>query len=163
MIESLCEKDAMDKIIDESVFKVRKMTLDDLDEVIALESLVFGLCPNMEDYQKSCMCPDNIYMVAEKGSEIIAYCTVKLLYEMSDVCHIAVKEKYRRNHVAQMLLSECISCCAKMGVERILLEVREYNTTAIKFYKKMNFKEIGKRKGYYSNPYADAIVMEKTI
>lgn len=135
----------------------------DLEEVIALESLVFGNHPDIDSYKKACLRRENIYMVAENNNEIIAYCTIVTSYEMADLCNIAVKEKYRRYYIAQRLLSECISCCISMGIERILLEAREDNIAALTFYKKMNFKEIGRRKGYYTKPYADAIIMEKSL
>lgn len=140
-----------------------RMEVSDLEEVIALESLVFGTHPDIESYKKECLRKENIYMVAKNSDDIIAYCTIVTSYETADLCNIAVREEYRRNHTAQKLLSECISRCVAMGVERILLEVREDNIPAIKFYKKINFKEIGKRKGYYTKPYADAIIMEKSL
>ena len=42
----------------------------------------------------------------------------------------------------------------------IFLEVRESNQVAINFYKKNNFKQISIRKGYYSDPTEDAIIMK---
>ena len=41
----------------------------------------------------------------------------------------------------------------------ITLEVNENNLPAISLYKKYGFKEVAKRKGYYSG--IDAILMEK--
>lgn len=142
---------------------IRRMVVADLEEVTALESMVFDTHIDMESFKKACMCPENVYMVAKDGSEIIAYCTIVTSYETADLCNIAVKESFRRCHIAQRLLSECILCCASMGVERILLEVREDNIPAIKFYKKMDFKKIGIRKGYYSKLQKDAVIMEKSL
>ena len=42
-----------------------------------------------------------------------------------------------------------------------MLEVRASNEPAIKLYHKMDFKEIGKRRGYYKEPVEDALIMEK--
>ena len=43
------------------------------------------------------------------------------------------------------------------------LEVRESNTPAIGLYRKLGFEEVGRRKGYYTNPKEDAILMTVTF
>ncbi len=153
----------MENLRDKTSVILRRMEVSDLEEVIALESLVFNTHPDIDSYKKACLCKENIYMVAEKSDKIIAYCTIVTSYETADLCNIAVTEGYRRNHIAQRLLLECILHCIAMGTERILLEVREDNIPALEFYKKIDFKEIGRRKGYYIKPYADAIIMQKSL
>ena len=45
--------------------------------------------------------------------------------------------------------------------EKIMLEVRESNISAIKLYEKNGFIEINRRKKYYGNE--DAIIMERNL
>ena len=45
----------------------------------------------------------------------------------------------------------------------IFLEVRESNVAAVELYKSYGFVSTGKRKGYYSNPKEDALLMVKDI
>ncbi|MBQ7903452.1 MAG: GNAT family N-acetyltransferase, partial [Oscillospiraceae bacterium] len=45
-------------------------------------------------------------------------------------------------------------------VNSVVLEVRSQNTPAIRMYEKMGFVKLGLRKGFYSTPADDAIVME---
>ena len=142
---------------------IRNMCQDDLDEVIAMESLFFGAHPDAAAYNKACLRTENVYMVAEINGCIAAYCTIIISYETADLCNIAVKEEYRHCHIASRLLEECILRCTGLKVERILLEARVDNLPALYFYEKMGFKEIGRRKDYYSNPCADAVVMEKSL
>ena len=47
--------------------------------------------------------------------------------------------------------------------ESISLEVRHSNKPAIKMYEKYGFEQIGIRKGFYSSPTEDAIVMVKNL
>ena len=54
---------------------IRSMRQEDLDEVIAMESLFFGAHPDLTAYKKACLRTGNIYMVAEINGCIIAYCT----------------------------------------------------------------------------------------
>jgi len=44
------------------------------------------------------------------------------------------------------------------GVEEMFLEVRKSNREAISFYEKFNFKLIGERKDYYTDPVEDALI-----
>ena len=104
----------------------------------------------------------SIRAAADNG-KVIAYCTITALYETADLCNIAVKEEYRRCHIAEKLLEKCVITCKARGVTRILLEARESNTPALNFYKKMGFMEIGKRKNYYKEPCEDAVIMEKML
>lgn len=142
---------------------IRSMCQEDLDEVIAMESLFFGSHPDIEAYNKACLRKENIYMVVEINGCIAAYCTIITSYETADLCNIAVKAEYRRCHIASMLLEKCILQCISLKVQGVLLEAREDNLPALGFYKKMGFKEIGRRKAYYTNPCVDAIVMEKKL
>ena len=143
--------------------KFRKMLPEDFYVVSGMEKQMFGTCTNAELYKRMCMDEKNIYMAAADNGKVIAYCTITALYETADLCNIAVKEEYRRCHIAEKLLEKCVITCKARGVTRILLEARESNTPALNFYKKMGFMEIGKRKNYYKEPCEDAVIMEKML
>ena len=143
--------------------KFRKMLPEDVYVVSGMEKQMFGTCTNAELYKKMCMDEKNIYMAAADNGKVIAYCTITALYETADLCNIAVKEEYRRCHIAEKLLGECVITCKARGVTRILLEAREINAPALNFYKKMGFMEIGRRKNYYKEPCEDAVIMEKML
>ena len=143
--------------------KFRKMLPEDVYVVSGMEKQMFGTCTNAESYKRMCMDEKNIYMAAADNGKVIAYCTITALYETADLCNIAVKEEYRRCHIAEKLLEKCVITCKARGVTRILLEARESNTPALNFYKKMGFMEIGKRKNYYKEPCEDAVIMEKML
>ncbi len=143
--------------------KFRNITPEDASIISEFEKKIFGTCTDKESYKKLCQRKENIYVMAEDNRNAIAYCTITALYETADLCNIAVKEEYRRLHIASGLLSECIIRCKRLGVTRILLEARESNLPALNFYKKMDFMEIGIRKGYYKEPCEDAVIMEKML
>ena len=143
--------------------KFRKMLPEDASVVSEFEKRLFGTCTDEASYKKMCTDEENIYMAAEDNGIVIAYCAIIALYETADLCNIAVKEEYRRCHIAEKLLEKCVITCKARGVTRILLEARESNTPALNFYKKMGFMEIGKRKNYYKEPCEDAVIMEKIL
>ena len=60
-----------------------------------------------------------------------------------------------------MLVEELIKSAAERGVTNIFLEVRASNASAIHLYEKYGFRQISVRKGYYTKPLEDALVMKR--
>ena len=60
-----------------------------------------------------------------------------------------------------LLMDLLISYFETSKYEKIILEVRESNTSAQSLYKKYNFKYLGKRKKYYVTEDADIFIKEK--
>ena len=75
---------------------------------------------------------------------------------------IAVDPAYRRRGLAGGLLAAVESRVAADGATRLLLEVREDNTTAAAFYESRGFVEVGRRRGYYRDGAA-AVVLGKKV
>lgn len=140
---------------------IRIMTEDDIDDVCRIENESFAVPWSRESIEKAYEQPGNIYIIAEEEDEVIGFAGFWTSFDTADLCSIAVKEKYRKRHTGYELLSEGIRLCRQNGIERIMLEVRASNEPAIKLYHKMDFKEIGKRRGYYKEPVEDALIMEK--
>ena len=46
------------------------------------------------------------------------------------------------------------------GCVLVTLEVRGGNEAALELYKKLGFREVGRRKGYYSKGGEDAVLMD---
>lgn len=106
------------------------------------------------DYLKN----DIYYLDVYDDNSIVA--GFNLYTKMDNVIEILliyVKEEYRQKHIATSLLNNIDSTSG----DRILLEVSVDNIPAINLYKKFNFVEINRRKGYYNG--IDALVMEKVI
>lgn len=76
--------------------------------------------------------------------------------DVYEILAIATIEECRNKGIAQELLD-------KIKTKDIFLEVRKSNEKAINFYKKNNFKQISIRKGYYSDPTEDAIIMKMEV
>ena len=56
-----------------------------------------------------------------------------------------------------------VAFCEEQQITRIMLEVREGNEAARRFYEKCGFTEDGIRKNYYENPQENAILMSKNL
>jgi ribosomal-protein-alanine N-acetyltransferase len=61
--------------------------------------------------------------------------------------------------IASALLRRVLAEGAKMGARRATLEVRRSNDIARRLYERFGFSVAGVRRGYYSQPTEDALVL----
>ena len=81
---------------------------------------------------------------------------------------ILVFKKFRKLGIGRKLMEfleeEVKKNKKEENIEYIALLVKETNTTAIKFYEKMDFKVVEKKENYYKNlENPDALLMKKMI
>ena len=100
--------------------------------------------------------PFSKYLVYLKENEVIGFCYYYEIYDRLEIAYIFVKDEFRNNKIASRLLEYLIE--DNKEKENITLEVNENNYSALKLYKKFNFKEVAKREKYYANE--NGILME---
>ncbi len=91
-----------------------------------------------------------------KEEEVIAYIYYSYIYDRCEINQIKVlKEKRNLGYGTKILkyLTEKVEM-------PITLEVNKENIPAIKLYRKLGFKDVAIRKGYYNG--VDGILMERT-
>ena len=57
----------------------------------------------------------------------------------------------------------CEEICREKGIVKLLLDVRESNMPARRFYEKSGFLIDGMRNKFYENPCEDAVLMSKQV
>jgi [ribosomal protein S18]-alanine N-acetyltransferase len=67
----------------------------------------------------------------------------------SHITSIAVRQKYRRKGIGEMMLIKAIEQSIELKAEFVTLEVRASNTGAQALYKKLGFEHVGERRKYY--------------
>lgn len=137
---------------------IREFNIDDMEYINNIGSLIKDDFNNKNNI-KDILSTDYRYLyVYEDNKEIKGFIEIEKHFEIIDLVNIAVLEEYQRDGIATMLINYIFM---NMNAEKMLLEVRENNIKAIKFYEKNGFKEINRRKKYYGNE--DAIIMERSI
>ena len=133
---------------------------EDISEIAKLEKLCFSQ-PWSEKAFLDAIAVGNSYFVAAKTTEnlIVGYGGMYFAAGEGYIYNIAVKKEFRGQKIGRAIIQKLIDYSLKKNLEFLSLEVRESNTPAINLYKKMNFKIIGKRKGFYSCPKEDAFIM----
>ena len=136
---------------------IKKLTINDVDyieQIFNLEKDIFKNSAFSKESTENLVKADNSFIYAYlTDKKICGYLMVLDSIDVYEILAIATVEEYRNKGIAQELLN-------KIKTKDIFLEVRKSNEKAINFYKKNNFKQISIRKGYYSDPTEDAIIMK---
>ena len=139
---------------------IKKMTINDVDyieQIFNLEKDIFKNSAFSKESTENLVKADNSFIYAYLVDEkVCGYLMVLDSIDVYEILAITTVEEYRNKAIAQELLD-------KIKTKDIFLEVRESNKKAINFYKKNNFKQISIRKGYYSDPTEDAIIMKMEV
>jgi ribosomal-protein-alanine N-acetyltransferase len=76
-----------------------------------------------------------------------------------EILTVAVDPSQRWAGIGTALVGTATAEARALGCERVLLEVRASNAAALALYRRAGFIEDGLRRGYYSDPTEDAVLM----
>ncbi len=92
-------------------------------------------------------------------NRVIGYIISWVIGEDVQINNIAIHPDFRRMGVGEQVLRQVIEQVRFRGARLITLEVRPSNPAALALYKKLGFKLLGIRKGYYTIPPEDALIL----
>ena len=142
---------------------LRQATLSDIPQLAAIEQACFAQ-PWSEKAFKESMDGDNaLFLCAEIGGVIAAYIGLYLSFDEAEVTNIATLPAYRRKGLARALLQKTEAELTLRGVTALHLDVRVSNEAAKALYEAMGFGIDGIRRGFYSQPREDAVLMTKLL
>jgi len=147
-------------------YQVRNATLDDLDQIMALEKLSFGKDAWAKQTMRSELAaPHTYYLVAYEGQQVLGYAGLSKpgASQSADIQTIAVSESSRRQGLGRDLMLRLIEQAALMQAVEIFLEVRQDKIAPQKLYESLGFSEIDRRPNYYQPDGVAAIIMRMTI
>jgi ribosomal-protein-alanine N-acetyltransferase len=142
---------------------VRTLAPEDLPAVLEIQQA----CPEAAqwtsgDYQ-SCFAAGSgwVALVAEKQGVVAGFVVGRTLGASEfEILNLAVAREFRRGGVGTQLLRGLAERLRRLGQwERAHAEVRESNRVALSFYTQHGFRVVGRRRGYYSAPLEDALLL----
>ncbi|WP_243292904.1 ribosomal protein S18-alanine N-acetyltransferase [Bacillus sp. FJAT-47783] len=140
--------------------KVRKMTIEDIEPVHAIERESFSSPWTKRAFEQELT--ENkfaYYFIIELGENIVGYCGLWIVFDDAQITNIAVLPQYRGRNLGEKLLSYVMDYAKELQAEQMTLEVRVSNHIAQALYKKLGFEAVGVRKNYYSDNQEDALLM----
>lgn len=136
-----------------------KLAIGHCKELSELEKSIFGQDAWTEDDLKETLCCDYAYyLVAKDGETVIGSAGLRNMCGDADITNVMIREDYRRQGIAEMMLRKLMEDAKEIGVRNYTLEVRRSNVPAIKLYEKIGFKFEGIRPGFYEHPKEDAMI-----
>ncbi len=144
-------------------YGVRHMTLQDVDQVVALEKRLFtppwSRASFLAELDER---PYSLSLVAMDEATLIGYMVVYFIFEEAHLANLAIAPEYQHRGLGEHLLRLLIRIARQTHRQMLLLEVRRSNAKAIRLYEKMGFVHAGVRRKYYEDG-EDALLMCKTL
>lgn len=140
---------------------IRKMLEADVPQIARMEIESFSDPWSEKSIGDSLDQTFSICLVAEADEKVIGYLIFYKNLDEGELLRIAVRRSSQRKGIGALLMKDLQLQCEKLGIKRIMLDVRKSNTRAQKFYKKQGFVVDGARKHFYANPEEDAVLMSR--
>ena len=135
---------------------IRAATPADLPAILAVEQASPTAAHwTAEQYQRRL--EDGCLLVAERDGELYGFLCARVAAGEWEIENVVVATELLRRGIAYGLARELMQRAESEAVTAILLEVRESNLAARRLYEKLGFREVGRRRAYYSDPVEDAI------
>lgn len=145
-------------------FKIIKMSEEHLDSIMELEKNCFSEPWSEKSLKEALKNNKAHFLVAvDDVGNVLGYVGFNYVYDEGYITNVAVFPQYRRCGVARKLLKTIIDFGYENNLKFISLEVRQSNIFAISLYNSLNFLSVGTRKGFYSYPKENAVIMTRYL
>ena len=144
---------------------IRQAKLYDVPALSRIEQESFDSPWSADEITKDVISKDgNIYVaVIESDGEKAGYAEMRMVAGEAQIYNIVIDKAFRGRGLGEMLLRHLIDKAKELGCSLITLEVRGGNEAAMELYRKLGFREVGRRRGYYSKGAEDAVLMDLAL
>ena len=145
--------------------EIRPVNPDDLEEIIGIaEILTEAPHWSRERYEEALRIDAPVSRVAlvardTRSEEVVGFTVASLIAPEAELETIAVVQERQWQGIGGQLLLALVRELEAVGMTELHLEVRSSNRPAVRFYESKNFKRIGVRSRYYTDPEEDAVLM----
>jgi ribosomal-protein-alanine N-acetyltransferase len=141
----------------------RAMCRSDLDAVMAIEQRAFPQPWSRSFFEKELTAAQARCTVATRDGDeparIIGYTVYWRVLDEVHLLNVAVHAEHRGASIGRRLVEDVLDVARATAGRVVYLEVRAGNVAARRLYRRLGFRGLGVRRGYYG-PGQDAIVME---
>ena len=143
------------------ILEIRQAKLYDVPAMARIERDSFEAPWSADEITRDVTAGGNVYVaVALADEERAGYAEIRMIVGEGQIYNIAIAPEFRREGIGEALLRHLIDKADADGCKLVTLEVRSGNEAAMELYKKLGFREVGRRRGYYAKGGEDAILMD---
>jgi ribosomal-protein-alanine N-acetyltransferase len=163
----MSERTAPEQPVDQaSQAQVRRLSYQDLPQVIAIERRVFPTPWSLAMFvlelsKQSGICLAATMATGTGEQRLVGYLICSRYDTVWHVMNVAVDTDYQRRGLASAMLTDLYERVGDSRA-RFTLEVRRSNDVAIHLYEREGFRAAGMRRRYYQDNGEDALVMWRT-
>ena len=148
----------------DSPLRFRRMTLDDLEQVMKVEHDVYEF-PWSEQIFSDCIRVGYYCWIGLQQQNVIGHAVISVAGDESHMLNLSIAGIHQGNGYGREFVDFLVNEARVKQAQTMLLEVRPSNVVAISCYNGAGFNEIGCRKDYYPAPTGreDALLFAKHI
>ncbi len=135
--------------------------MTDAEKLSMLEKECFSDPWSLTSLENQLASPQTVYIIHEEEGGPAGYVLGTVVCGEAELYRIAVLDRFRRRGIGDRLMAEFLKECLTRSTEKVFLEVRSRNFSAISLYEKTGFERISVRKGYYGDD--DAVIFAKIL
>ena len=130
-------------------------------EIAAIETECFSLPLTQEQIGRLIRDDHTRWIAVREENGLVGYVWVQTVLDEGYIGNVAVRRVSRRRGAGDRLLEALDDLAQDEKLRFLTLEVRAGNVPAVALYEKHGYCRTGLRKGYYSAPREDAVLMTK--
>lgn len=101
---------------------------------------------------------DTMVLIASRDDEIAGFAIMRFGDDQAHLFLLAVQPEFRRTGIGRSMMAWLEKSCRTAGIQEIRLEVRSSNRAALRFYRSLGYRYLGKVAGYYERRESAAIM-----
>lgn len=140
---------------------IRPATPEDVSAIVAVQLKIPQAAQwQASDYRRLAGDPSGLLLVAEGAQgQILGFAAARRVADEAELQNLAVHPEHQRHGIGQALLDGVHCRLHTAGTNRVYLEVRPSNQSALALYLSAGYTLAGRRQGYYPAPREDALVL----
>ncbi|MRX28439.1 ribosomal protein S18-alanine N-acetyltransferase [Kangiella sp. HZ709] len=150
------------------MIKIRPLVDSNLEQILSIENNAAPFPWSKEAHQDAII-QQYPSLVLTQADMIAGFIVFNYYLDECHLLNLVIDPSFQSQGYGKKLANKMMEQAREKGMKTVILEVRESNSSAIKLYERLGFKQIGTRKNYYRGNLKqdlareDAIVMQKPL
>jgi len=138
---------------------IEPMSADHVDAVMRIDAQVYPTPWSRALWDQELNDPSRAHVVAIAGGVVVGHGGIMHVLDEVHVSTVAVNPSSQGRGIGSLLMVALLDSAVAAGARAATLEVRAGNRAAQRMYSRFGFAPGGVRRGYYSDPTDDGIIM----
>jgi ribosomal-protein-alanine N-acetyltransferase len=134
-------------------------SLAESEELAKIHASCFEKGWSKEAFDQLLASPGAFGLLARIGGVNVGFVLARVAVDEAEILSIGVSGTARRRGVGLRILAAAAQRAGEGGAGKLFLEVGTDNAAALALYRKLGFREVGRRPGYYGEGAGDGLTM----